>query len=242
MPGNKMNTRLRVNIGRPVSIREKVYLAIRNDILNGRITPGERVIETRLAEQIRTSRTPVREALHMLELEGLLEAIPRVGYRVKELKWNEVIEICEIRRVNEILAARWAIKRITQKGLRDLEKNLSASEYEVNRGNPRSFVEYDAEFHEILVHASGSDRLLELCQLLRRHMLRYRLESILHEESVLRAIGEHRRIFDCIRLKDIEGADRAIGEHLESSVKDIMRYAFGKIGESHPTASGDGNE
>ena len=236
------NNRLRVTIGRPVSIREKVYLAIRNDILNGRIAPGERLIETRLAEQIKTSRTPVREALHMLELEGLLEAIPRVGYRVKELKWTEVEEICEIRRVNEVLAAHWAIERITPKGLKELEKNLSASESEVKKGNPKSFVEYDAEFHEILVRASGSVRLLELCQFLRRHMLRYRIESILHEQSVLRAIREHRRIFDCIRFRDVRGVDLAIGEHLQSSVKDILRYAFGEIGEPRSKASGVRNE
>ena len=222
-----MKNALKIHIGRPVSIREKVYAALRNDILNGRISPGERLVEARLAEQIKTSRTPVREALHMLEMEGLLEAIPRIGYRIKALKWVEVEEICEIRRVNEVLAARWAIERIDPKGIHALEKNISASEKEITRGNPKSFVEFDAEFHEILAKAGGSDRLYELCQVLRRHMLRYRIESILHERSVLRAVGEHRRILDCIKGKEVVGVERAIREHLDSSLKDILHYAFG---------------
>jgi len=210
----------------PVSIREKVYEAIRNDILNGHMAPGERVVESRLAEQIKTSRTPVREALHMLEPEGLLDAIPRVGYRVKQITWQEIEEICEIRAVNECLAARWAMKRITPKELQALEENLSISEAEANQGNPHSFVEFDAEFHEILARASGSQRLLELCQMLRRHMLRYRIESIFKKENVLRAIEGHKTIVAYIKRKQENGVVMAIKQHLEQSKRDIQRYAF----------------
>ncbi|MBW2016402.1 MAG: GntR family transcriptional regulator [Deltaproteobacteria bacterium] len=163
-----MENTLKISIQNPVSIREKVYRVIRDEILNGNIAPGARLIETRLAKQIKTSRTPVREALHLLEREGLLVAIPRVGYRVKQLSWDEVEEICEIRAVNETLAARWAIKRITSKNIRALEKNIEEAEREVKEGNPKAFVERDAEFHEILVRASGSERLMELCEQLRR--------------------------------------------------------------------------
>jgi len=84
------NTDEKLVIETPVSIRQRVYEHIRNRILSGQITPSTRVIETQLAKQIGTSRTPVREALHLMEMEGLLEAIPRVGYRVKEIKWEDV--------------------------------------------------------------------------------------------------------------------------------------------------------
>lgn len=216
----------------PISIREKVYDAIRNDILSGRISPGERVVETRLAERIKTSRTPVREALHMMEREGLLEAIPRVGYRIKEITWSEIEEICEIRGVNECLAARWAMKRITPIQVQALERNVAASEAEVRKGNPKSFVELDAEFHEILARASGSERLLELCQVLRRHMLRYRIESIFRKENVLRAIKGHKAILACVKRKDEDGIEMAIKRHLDESKRDIRRYAFPKDQES----------
>lgn len=227
-----MNRKLKLTIRNPVSIREKVYDVIRNDILNGHIAPGERVIETRLAEQIKTSRTPVREALHMLEREGFLEAIPRVGYQVKQITWDEIEEICEIRAVNECLAARWAMQRMTPKELQALEENLSISEAEVEQGNPRSFVEFDAEFHEILARASGSERLLELCQMLRRHMLRYRIESIFRKENVLRAIEGHKTIVAYIKRKEEDGVEMAIKQHLEQSKRDIQRYAFD---EQHET-------
>jgi DNA-binding GntR family transcriptional regulator len=219
---------LKLVIRKPISIREKVYKVIRNDILESRIPPGARMIETQLAKQINTSRTPVREALHMLEMEGLLEAIPRVGYRVKQIDWNELVEITEIRTVNEILAARWAMKRITPEDILALEKNLLVAETEIRQGNPRSFVERDAEFHEILVRASGSKRLLELCQLLRRHMLRYRIEALYLPETGLRAIGEHRRILECMRAMDEKGVETAIREHLEQAKREIQRHAFGK--------------
>lgn len=228
MLNTRSEKRTKLVIGHPVSIRQKVYSVIRNEILNGRILPGERLVETRLAEQIKTSRTPVREALHMMEMEGLLEAIPRVGYRVKQIEWDEVEEICEIRAVNETLAARWAMNSITRKEIQALEKNIAVAEAEVKGGNPRSFVELDAEFHEILVRASGSKRLLELCQLLRCHMLRYRIESLYLPESALRAIRGHRRILDCIKRKDDEGIDGTIRDHLEKSKKDIQHYAFSK--------------
>ena len=223
-----MPDRKRVAIKRPVSIREKVYAAVRDNILDGRIAPGERVVETRLAEEIKTSRTPVREALHMLEREGLLEAIPRVGYRVKQITLDEIDEICEIRKANECLAARWAVERITSRELKALEENLVISEREVKAGNPQAFVELDAEFHEILVRASGSERLQELCQMLRRHMLRYRIESIFRKENVIRGIGWHNRIFDCLKRKDEPGITEALRQHMEQTREDIRMYAFGE--------------
>jgi DNA-binding GntR family transcriptional regulator len=218
MPARKLN----FVIGVPVPIREKVYSVIRNHILNGRLTPGERLKENRLAEEIKTSRTPVREALHLLEREGLLESIPRVGYRVKPLRWDEVEEICAIRTVNETLAARWAMKRMTRKELRALEKNIIDSEEEVRAGDPKAFVERDAEFHEILARASGSRRLLELCQLLRRHMLRYRIESLYRKETALGALDGHQKILECLRRKDEKGLESAVRAHLEFAKQSIQ--------------------
>lgn len=226
------NTPKGLVIEHPVSIRQRAYDYLRDEILSGRIEPGARLIEGRLAGQIGVSRTPIREALHILEREGLLESIPRVGYRVKALEWDEVEEICEIRAVNETLAASWALQRMTLEQFEDLKKNLRLSENEVRKGNPKAFVELDAEFHEILARASGSKRLLELCQLLRRHMLRYRIESIFSEENVLRAVKGHRRIVDCIGHKDSQKVEKAVRAHLEQSKRDIRRYAFGIDGKT----------
>jgi DNA-binding GntR family transcriptional regulator len=210
----------------PVSIRQKVYIFLRNQILSNHILAGTRLVEGRLAKQINVSRTPIREALHILEMEDLIESIPRVGYRVKELRWEDVEELCEIRAVNEILAARWAMKRITPQELAAMKHNINTAEAEIQAGNPEYFVERDAEFHEMLVKASGSQRLLELCQMFRRHMLRYRIESLYVAESGLRAVSGHRRVLECLEKKDDIGIEAAIREHLEQSKRDIRRFAF----------------
>jgi DNA-binding GntR family transcriptional regulator len=210
----------------PVPIRQRVYDFLRNEILSNRIAGGERLVEGRLARQINVSRTPIREALHILEMEGLVESAPRVGYRVKKLRWKDVEELCEIRAVNEVLAARWAIKRITPQEIAAMKANIDAAEAEIQGGQPERFVERDAEFHEMLVKASGSERLLELCQMLRRHMLRYRIESLYVSENGLRAVSGHRRILECLEKKDPIGIEAAIRDHLEQSKRDIHHYAF----------------
>ena len=89
----------------------------------------------------------------------MLESIPRVGYRVKEIRWDEVEEICEIRKVNEVLAAQWAMRRITPKDFHFLEQNLFAAEAKAKAGHPESFVDFYSEFHEILARACASECL-----------------------------------------------------------------------------------
>jgi GntR family transcriptional regulator, rspAB operon transcriptional repressor len=210
----------------PVSLREKVYGVIRNNIFDGVIAPGTRIKESRIAKEIKTSRTPVREALHILEKEGLLESIPRVGYRVKEIKWTEVAEICEIRIANETLAASWAIDRITPKYIKMLEDNLARSEAVIKSQDPLAFVAHDTEFHEILSRASGSERLWELCQLLHRNMLRYRMRSYYTKASVQKALEGHHQIFASIKLKDKAKVATAIRDHLKWVQKDIKEKVF----------------
>ena len=226
-------------IEHPVSIRQKVYNYLRNQILSNHIPAGTRLVEGRIARQINVSRTPIREALHILEMEGLIESFPRVGYRVKELKWEDVEELCEIRAVNEILAARWAMQRIGPEQLAAMKASIDAAEAEIQEGQPELFVERDAEFHEMLAKASGSKRLLELCQMFRRHMLRYRIESLYVAEAGLRAVAGHRRILSCLETKDHVGIEAAIRDHLEQSKRDIRRFAFGV--KTRPDVFKEGN-
>jgi len=210
----------------PVSVRTQIYEQLRKGILEGRFAPGARLVEARIATELGVSRTPVREALHALEREGFLEAIPRVGYAVHGIRREELQEICAIRAVNERLAADWASERITPEEVRALEENLTAAEDEVRAGRPEAFVERDGEFHEILVGASRSARLVELCQNLRRHMLVYRLQSLYTDENALRAIEGHRQILVALKAKDRNRLGSAITAHLEQVKLDVLRYAF----------------
>lgn len=216
----------RLVIKNPKTIRRKVYDYLREKLLSGEIPPHEHLIEAKIAQEIGTSRTPVREALHNLELEGLIESIPRVGYVVKPISEEEVEEICEIRRVVEELAAQWAIEKARDRLIEELGKNVAVSEEKVSGGDVMAFVELDSQFHEIIARFSDSQRLLELAQTLRRHMLRYRIQSIYLSDNVLRAIDGHRGILEAIQKRDLTEVKRAIQNHLQQSKKDILRYAF----------------
>jgi DNA-binding GntR family transcriptional regulator len=208
------------------SIRQKIYDHLREQLLSGEIQPHQHLIEAKIAEETGTSRTPVREALHSLELEGLIESIPRVGYVVKPLSEEEVEEICEIRAVVEGLAARWAMEKSREKLAAELKRNISLSEEKISNGHVKAFVDMDAQFHEIIAKFSGSKRLLELAQTLRRHMLRYRIESIYLSDNVLRAIDGHKGILEAIEKADLEEVNKAIKYHLDQVKRDVLRYAF----------------
>ena len=224
--GTVLQTVRKLIIKNTKSIRQKIYGHLREQLLNGEILPHQHLVETKIAKDIGTSRTPIREALHSLELEGLVESIPRVGYVVKPINEDEVEEICEIRAAIEGVGARWAMEKDPQKLVEDLKKNILNSEEKTIQGDPKAFVELDAQFHDIIARLSGSRRLQELGQTLRRHMLRYRIQSIYLTENVLRAIQGHKGILEAIEKGNLEEVNRAIKYHLEQSKKDILRFAF----------------
>lgn len=185
-------------------------------------------METAIAERLGVSRTPVREALHSLEAEGWVEARHRLGYVVKVISEKEVEEICEIRVAIEGIAIKWAFERDRERLIKGLERNLALSERKLAKGDPKVFVDLDAQFHEIIARSSGSERLLEMAQMLRRHMLRYRIESIYVMDNVLRALEGHKAILKAVKEGDGTQAFEALKRHIEQSKEDILRYAFGQ--------------
>jgi DNA-binding GntR family transcriptional regulator len=210
------------------TIRKKVYEHVREQILSGQIAPKERLIEAKIAQDIGTSRTPVREALHSLEMEGLIESIPRIGYTVKAISHQEAAELWEIRCLIEGLAARWAVEKAPEKLVKELRKNILRAEEQVSHGDLDVFVELDGQFHETIARLSGGQRLLELAQTLRRYTLRYRLESIYLPDVALRAIEGHKDVLRAIEDGNPEEILRAVNAHLDQSKKDTLRYAFEK--------------
>jgi DNA-binding GntR family transcriptional regulator len=219
-----------------VTIRKKVHTHIREQVLSGKIGAGERLVEAKIARSIGTSRTPVREALHSLEMEGLIESIPRVGYRLKRITDAEAVEIWEIRKLIECLAARWAYENNPARLTRELKKNIALFEERVSRGEFTSLVDLDGQFHEIIARLSGGRRLLELAQSLRRYALTYRLESICLPDTSLRAIEGHKNILRAVENNDPEALSSAVSAHLEQSKQDVLHYAF--LGEEEKKRKG----
>ncbi|OPY01578.1 MAG: putative HTH-type transcriptional regulator YdfH [Syntrophorhabdus sp. PtaB.Bin047] len=208
------------------TIRQKVYHHIREEILKGAIAPKERLIEAKIAGQIGTSRTPVREALHNLELEKLVVSIPRVGYVVRGMDMEEVEQICEIRAAIEGLAIAWATAKQRERLIQALKKNIENQKKQISKGNLNGYVELDAQFHDIIARLAGSDRLLELTQTLRRHMLRYRIQCIYMTETAERSMHGHERIVAAIERGDSQEIAAAVKTHLIQARDDILYYVF----------------
>jgi DNA-binding GntR family transcriptional regulator len=221
-----------------VSIREKVYEHLKQQILNNQIPADAILVETHLAQQIGISRTPIREALHFLEKEGLLEALPRAGYRVRQIDWQEVEEVVEIRKEVEALAARWAAERIEPAEIEALKANLAQSRIMIEQDNLEQLPELDAQFHEILSRASRSNRLVDLIQGLRSDMLRYRVRSLYHKDTSALALAGHCHIFECIAGRDPKAVQSAVHKHLDDAKENIRPYAFHNKETSVPLSAG----
>ncbi|MBA4390728.1 MAG: hypothetical protein C0399_07305 [Syntrophus sp. (in: bacteria)] len=211
-----------------VTIRKKVYHYIRQRILTGKIAPNQRLVETTIAREIGTSRTPIREALHNLEAEKLVKSIPRVGYVVESMSAEDLEQICELREVIEELALRRALEKAHNKLVKGLAKNVARQEEEIAKGNVGVYIELDTQFHEIIAQLSGSDRIFELVQGLRRHMLRYSLQANSFIDTVVRSMEGHRCILEAIEKGDADAAVQAIREHLGTAIKDIEQYVFNR--------------
>jgi len=212
----------KIFVQRVPTIRKEIFKYLRKKIVSGEILPGTKLIESKLAEEMGTSRTPVREALHNLEMENLIQSIPRVGYVVREISEEEIDEIIEIRIALEILAAKRAASRITLKELSRLAKILQLAGRRIAKDDTRGIVEINTKFHEIICRASRSNRILEINQNLRDHMLRYRTMSLGETAIARRAHEGHCHIFDAIKGGNPEAIESAVRRHLSRTKKDII--------------------
>ena len=215
-------------------IREKVYHSLRKRILTGEIQPGTRLIESKLAQEIGTSRTPVREALHNLEFEKIVTALPRVGYVVREITAADVQEICEIRAALESVAVRWALKKDIRELVARLRVNLEQMEICVKKNKLKETPGLDMEFHDLICQASGSRWLTDLNQYLREYMLRLRIQSFTNQGLAERTVKGHRRILAGLKNKDRQSAEESIGAHMQITQEDIITYTLKRSdGENH---------
>ncbi len=203
-------------------LRDIVYDSIKESILMGDIQQGQRLMETHIAEEIGVSRTPVREAIRKLELEGLVVMVPRRGAYVAEISLDEVIDVFEIRAALESLAAELASKRITENEMQKLKDILIKEEEQADNNNVSRFIELDTEFHEILFMASRNKRLSQIINNLREHIQRYRTISLAYKGRMSVALKEHQDIMDALE----NGKERDVGalarKHIESASNAFM--------------------
>ena len=198
-------------------IRDKVYERIREAILTGSLKPGERLVERKLAEQLNVSRTPVREVVRMLELEGLVSHLPRIGAVVAQVNDLEVLEIYRIRAVLEGLAARMAAERIKPDQLQHLNSLLKAIEEFAREGDLSNLETVHLEFNDVIYKAADSPRLYNMIITLVDHITRYARVGYCYPGRIVAATLEHRQLAEAIKLRDGDLAERIAREHIDNS-------------------------
>ncbi len=214
-------------IQRSKSLHEQVYQAVRASILAGELRPGDRLVETQLAQRLTVSRTPLREALRKLQQEGLLTAEGGGGLRVATLSTADAIELYDCRIALEGFAIAATCERATTTQLAEMETWVLAAE-EDRTGDPLKLLDLDYRFHHAIAEGSGNRRLVLLLDQLFDAMALLRMQTLKHNPKVLDIRLEHRTIWEAIVQRDGAIATQAIQAHLRASkirvVKEIQSF------------------
>jgi DNA-binding GntR family transcriptional regulator len=195
-------------------LREHVYVSIKGAIIGGEFEPGRRLIEEKLAEDMKTSRTPVREAIQKLEKEGLIYRLPRGGFAVKGVTEEEVEEVFGLRGILEGYAGFLATARMDEAELRSLEEIIALEEACLQDMNVEEFIRLDGEFHDVLYKAAKNNRLYNLLHDLRDYMYRYRVIILRYQRKPQFAVQDHKEMVASIRNKNAKQVEKLVRKHM----------------------------
>lgn len=218
-----MNDNFQVYADEYLPLRDVVFNTLRQAILTGEMKPGERLMEIHLANKLGVSRTPIREAIRKLELEGLVIMIPRRGAEVAQITWKNLKDVLEVRRALDVLAIELACERITQEETIALYKACENFKEATRTQDATGIAKADVALHDIIVAASRNDRLIQLVNNLAEQMYRYRFEYIKDSTQHTRLVEEHNDMYQSILRKDIESAARAVRKHIDNQETAIIK-------------------
>jgi len=204
------------------SLTSLIFDKIREDILNDKYTPGEKIVEAKLAEEIGVSRTPVREALKQLELDGLVENIPNRGVIVKGVSKQDIYDIYTIRIAIEGIAAQWSVERMTEEELRNLEEVYELMEFYTDRNDLDKIFELNTKFHEIIYTSTNSRYLEHVLRDFQLFIKSTRNKSLRSEGRKEKALDEHRKILDAFKSRDEAAAVEMLIAHISNSRKNAL--------------------
>lgn len=204
-------------------LRDVVFQTLRQAILREDLAPGERLMEIPLANKLGVSRTPLREAIRMLEQEGLVVMIPRRGAQVAGISEKSLRDVLEVRKSLEKLAVELACERMTEEDMKEMNRAEEAFSAAVHEGDALRIAETDEQFHDVIYNSTGNTKLVQLLNNLREQMYRYRLEHIKDEKSRLSLLEEHQRMMAALRSRDVELAKKAAGEHIVNQENNVIR-------------------
>jgi len=203
------------------SLRGRVYKKLREDILSGVYKENEELKEITIGQELGVSRTPVREALRQLELEGLVTLIPNKGAYVTGITSKDIHDIYTIRSYLEGLCAKWACEHITDAQIEALEEILYLSDFHARRSHYSQLVELDNKFHELIYSACGSKILNHVLSDFHLYVERGRKITLSMPNRALKSNKEHADIVEAIKKRDGQLAEALAHEHIINTIKNI---------------------
>jgi DNA-binding GntR family transcriptional regulator len=195
-------------------IREIVLERLRKAIIAGSLEPGDRLVETTIAENMGVSRTPVREAFRQLEIEGLAENVPRKGTIVKGISKKDILEIYEIREMLEGLGARLACVNISQSQIEELSEKISKMEQLIDSKDSTGYWNLHSEFHDIILYVSGNKRLVDQMKQINEYLSNLRRLTLVMDKRRRGAMEEHKKLIKAFEEKDEMLAEKIGREHV----------------------------
>ena len=181
-------------------------------------------MELQLAAKLGVSRTPIREAIRMLEQEGLAITIPRKGAIVAGMTEKDMQDVLEIREALEELSVQVACDKITAEEIAKLHRNMKNFEQSLKSGDLKQMAQADVEFHDVIYQATDNPKLINMLNNLREQMYRYRLEYIKDAAYHNRLVAEHEEIYSAIMDGDEERAAKAVVLHIDNQEETIIKH------------------
>lgn len=213
-----MEANFQVNMNEYLPLRDVVFNTLRQAILRGELKPGERLMEIQLANKLGVSRTPIREAIRKLELEGLVLMIPRKGAEVADITEKSLRDVLEVRKALEELSVQLACEKITPEEIGELEKAAEEFKRILKSDDITEVAEADVRFHDVIYMATDNQKLISLLNKLREQMYRYRVEYLKNPEVHEKLIREHEEIIEHIKNREKEAASEIVCKHIDNQV------------------------
>lgn len=217
------------------SLGQHVYENLRRAIVRGDISPGYHVVESNVADSLGISRTPVREAIHKLEQEGLLMKLPSRGFAVRDLKQEEIEEIFGIRAVLESYAAGLAALRHREEDLLVLGEKVTEFQRKLDRNEMGGLFRINTEFHDLFYGLSGSPKLITTIDDLRGHIYRFRKILLQRKKTASISNRDHIQMLHAMRSRDKSRVERLVRAHILRGQRELIEA----LKERWETAEGD---
>jgi len=217
-----------IPISRAKSLKEKAYDKLKELIITGALEPGELQNEMRLAEALKVSRTPVREALLELSREGMVVFVPGKGVEVCKLTTRQIREVFEIRRIIEGYIIKKIASRLTDADIKEIDRNISNQEKMWRKTERLAFIEYDKQFHLYMASKIGNQQIESILDNLRDQMHFMGIRAVEDGSRMKQVIEEHRAIFSGLKERNPQKAFNALANHLENTEKTIAHRIAAK--------------